>query len=101
MNFPKLAGIAACSLILAACGSSDSDSSSGSGDGSGSGGSNVRRTYEKLELAAHELARIMRGQVGELEPVAAMDAEGMRQLQYIVFAALANVLQHARAVEFG
>ncbi|MGC1173781.1 sensor histidine kinase [Polaromonas sp.] len=35
--------------------------------------------------------------VGSLEPVARMDANAMRQLQFMVFEALSNVLQHSHA----
>ena len=35
--------------------------------------------------------------VGSLEPVASMDANAMRQLQFMVFEALSNVLQHSHA----
>ena len=35
--------------------------------------------------------------VGNLEPVARMDANAMRQLQFMVFEALSNVLQHSQA----
>lgn len=35
--------------------------------------------------------------VGPLEPVAHMDANAMRQLQFMVFEALSNVLQHSQA----
>lgn len=35
--------------------------------------------------------------VGSLEPVAHMDANAMRQLQFMVFEALSNVLQHSHA----
>lgn len=35
--------------------------------------------------------------VGNLEPVAHMDANAMRQLQFMVFEALSNVLQHSHA----
>ena len=35
--------------------------------------------------------------VGALEPVAHMDANAMRQLQFMVFEALSNVLQHSHA----
>jgi signal transduction histidine kinase len=35
--------------------------------------------------------------VGPLEPVARMDANAMRQLQFMVFEALSNVLQHSHA----
>ncbi len=36
-------------------------------------------------------------QVDELEPLPRLDATGMRHLQFMVFEALSNVLQHARA----
>lgn len=35
--------------------------------------------------------------VDEVEPVAGLDAHGMRQLQFLLFEAISNVLQHAEA----
>lgn len=35
--------------------------------------------------------------VDEVEPVARLDAQGMRQLQFLLFEAISNVLQHAQA----
>ncbi|MDP1687956.1 sensor histidine kinase [Hydrogenophaga sp.] len=41
----------------------------------------------------------LRWAVELIEPVPSLDASGMRQLQFMVFEALSNVLQHAQATE--
>ncbi len=55
---------------------------------------NLRYRLEP-RFAASDIA--LQWVVGPLEPVARMDANAMRQLQFMVFEALSNVLQHSQA----